>query len=435
MKQLAKPCRTPPSTSKGMCAGALWLATASRWPVRGLPLLFLWAFPKATLDTHGPRPQTLLGSRQACPGLSVAVRSLPLLFTHGPRPQTFLQAAAWPTKLLLWASEGNAASLWPVRSLPLLFTHGPRPQTFLQAAAWPTKLFLWASEGNVRHPRARPSNAPRQLAGLPRPLCGLSFYGLPKATWPLCGVSEACLFSSPTGPARKRFCRPQLGPQSFFYGLPKATLDTHGPAPASLWPVRSLSEACLFSSPTGPARKRFCRPQLGPQSFFYGLPKATRHPQARPSNAPRQPAGLPRPLCGLSEASLFSSPTGPARKRFCWPTKLLLWASEGNAASLWPVRSLPLLFTHGPRPQTFLQAAAWPTKLFLWASEGNVRHPRARPSNAPRQPAGLPRPLCGLSEACPKLASSLHPRAPPANVSAGGSLAHKAFSVGFRRQR
>ena len=300
MKQLAKPCRTLPSTSKGMCAGALWLAAASRWPVRGLPLLFLWAFPKATLDTHGPRPQTLLGSRQACPGLSVAVRSLPLLFTHGPRPQTFLQAAAWPTKLLLWASEGNAASLWPVRSLPLLFTHGPRPQTFLQAAAWPTKLFLWASEGNVRHPRARPSNAPRRSLPL---------------------------------------------------------LFTHGPRP---------------------------------QTFLQAA---------------------------------------------AWPTKLLLWASEGNAASLWPVRSLPLLFTHGPRPQTFLQAAAWPTKLFLWASEGNVRHPRARPSNAPRQRAGLPRPLCGLSEACPKLASSLHPRAPPANVSAGRSLAHKAFSMGFRRQR
>ena len=213
------------------------------------------------------RPQTPLGSWQACL-VSWPVPGLPLLFTHGPRPQTFLQAAAWPTKLPLWAFEGNAASLWPVRSLPLLFTHGPRPQTFLQAAAWPTKLFLWASEGNVRHPRAPPSNASRQPAGLPRPLCGLS---------------EACLFSSPTGPARKRFCRPQLGPQSFFYGLPKATLDTHR-----------------------------------------------------------------------------------------------------------------------PRPQRFLGS----------------------------------RQACpGLSVACPKPASSLHPRAPPANVSAGRSLAHKAFSMGFRRQR
>ena len=280
---------------------------------------------------------------------------------------------------------------------PASFLHPrARPQTFLQAAAWPTKLFLWASEGNVRHPRATPSKASRQPAGLPRPLCG-------------------------------------------------------------------LSEACLFSSPTGPARKRFCRLQLGPQSFFYGLPKATT-----------------RPLCGLSEACLFSSPTGPARKRFSA-------AGRPAPASLWPVRSLPLLFTHGLRPQTFLQAAAWPTKLFLWASEGNVRHPRAPPSKASRQPAGLLRPLCGLSEAClfssptgparkrfcrpqlgpqsffyglpkatldtrgprpqtllgsqqacpglsvacPKPASSLHPRGPPTNVSAGRSLAHKASSKLF----
>ena len=371
-----------------MCAGALWLAAASRWPVRGLPLLFLWAFPKATLDTHGPRPQTLLGSRQACPGLSVAVRSLPLLFTHGPRPQTFLQAAAWPTKLLLWASEGNAASLWPVRSLPLLFTHGPRPQTFLQAAAWPTKLFLWASEGNVRHPRARPSNAPRQPAGLPRPLCGLS---------------EACLFSSPTGPARKRFCRPQLGPQSFFYGLPKATLDTHGPRPQRL---RGLSEACLFSSPTGPARKRFCKPQLGHKASSMGFrrqrglsvacpkPASSLHPRAPPANVSagrslahkassmgfRRQRGLsvacPKPASSLhprappANVSAGSSLAHKASSMGFRRQRGLSVACPKPASSL----------HHGPRPQTFLQAAAWPTKLFLWASEGNVRHPRAPPS-------------------------------------------------------
>ena len=252
------------------------------------------------------------------------------------RPQTFLQAAAWPRKLFLWASEGNvrhprasaagrpaAASLWPVRSLPLLFAHGPRPQTFLQAAAWPRKLFLWASEGNVRHPRAPPSKPPRQPGGLPRPLCGLS---------------EACLFSSPTGPARKRSCRPQLGPESFFYGLPKATLDTHGPRPQTLLgsrqACRGLSVACPKLA-SGPGRKRSCRPQLSPESFFYGLPKAT-------------------------------------------------------------------LDTHGPRPQTLLGS----------------------------------RQACrGLSVACPKPASSLRPRAPPANVPAGRSLAQKAFSMGFRRQR
>ena len=99
----------------------------------------------------------------------------------------------------------------------------------------------------VRHPRAPPSKASRQPAGLPRPLCGLS---------------EACLFSSPTGPARKRFCRPQLGPQSFFYGLPKATLDTHGPRPQRLLGGRQacpgLSVACPKPAsslhPRAPAR-------------------------------------------------------------------------------------------------------------------------------------------------------------------------------------
>ena len=192
MKQLAKPCRTLPSTSKGMCAGALWLAAASRWPVRGLPLLLLWAFPKATLDTHGPRPQTLLGSRQACRGLSVAC----------PKPASSLRPRAPPANV-------------------------PAGRNLAQQA------FLWASEGDVRHPRGPPSNPPRQPAGLPRPLCGLS---------------EACLFSSPTGPARKRSCRPQLSPESFFYGLPKATLDTHGARPQTLLgsrqACRGLSVAC-----------------------------------------------------------------------------------------------------------------------------------------------------------------------------------------------
>ena len=359
--------KQPPPPSKPYCVG-ITPALAKQRPQLGSESFFS-GLPKATLDTHGPRPQTSL------------------------------QAAAWPRKLFLWASEGDVrhpraphsnAPRQPAglpRPLCGLSEAGPRPQTFLQAAAWPRKLFLWASEGDVRHPRAPPSNAPRQPAGLPRPLCGLS---------------EACLFSSPTGPGRKRSCRPQLSPESFFYGLPKATLDTHGPA-------------------------------------------------LKGSSAAGRPA----------------------------------------AASLWPVRSLPLLFAHGPRPQTFLQAAAWPRKLFLRTSEGDVRHPRAPPSNAPRQPAGLPRPslwpvrslpllfahgpgrkrscrpqlgpesffyglpkatldthgprpqtllgsrqACrGLSVACPKPASSLRPRAPAANVPAGRSLAQKAFSMGFRRRR
>ena len=167
MKQLAKPSRTLPSTSKGLseASPAGRPAAASLWPVRGLPPL---------------------------------------------------SAAGRPV----------AASLWPVRSLP--------------------PLFLWASEGDVRH-FGPPSNPPRQLAGLLRPLCGLS----------CCGLSVAC---------------PR--PASSAAGRPVA---------ASLWPVRSLPPLFLWAS-EGDVR------HFGP-----------------PSNPPRQRAGLLRPLCGLSEACLLSS--------------------------------------------------------------------------------------------------------------------------------
>ena len=257
------------------------------------------------------------------PSLTPAFKAL-LRRHHSCTGQT--KAAAWLRKLFLWASEGDvrqptgpilkrssaagrpaAASLWPVRSLPLLFAHGPRPQTFLQAAAWPRKLFLWASEGDVRDPRAPPSNPPRQPAGLPRPLCGLS---------------EACPFSSPTGPARKRSCRPQLGPESLFYG-PASSLRPRA-LPANVPAGRSL------------AQKAFSEGDV-------------RDPRAPPSNPPRLPAGLPRPLCGLSEACPFSSPTGPARKRSC-------------------------------RPQL------GPESFFYGLPTGDVRDPRAPPSNPPRRP-------------------------------------------------
>ena len=268
----------------------------------------------------------------------------------------------------------------------------PKPASSLRPRAPPAnvpagrslaqKAFLWASEGNVRHPRAPPSNPPRQPAGLPRPLCGLS---------------EACLFSSPTGPGRKRSCRPQLSPESFFYGLPKATLDTHGPRPQTLLgsrqACRGLSVACPKPAsslrPRAPPANVPAGRSLAQKAFsmvFYGLPKAT-HPRAPPSNPPRQPAGLPRPLCGLSEACLFSSPTGPARKRSCRP--------QLGPESFFYGLPKATLDTHGPRPQA----------------------------------------CRGLSVACPKPASSLRPRAPPANVPAGRSLAQKAFSMGFRRQR
>ena len=174
--------------------------------------------------------------------------------------------------------------------------------------------------------------------------------------------------------ARKRSCRPQLGAESFFYGLPKATLDTHGPRPQTLLGSRQACRGLSVASP---------KPEGN-----------VRHPRAQPSNPPRQPAGLPRPLCGLSEACLFSSPTGPGRKRSCRP--------QLSPESFFYGLPKATLDTHGARPQTLLGS----------------------------------RQACrGLSVACPKPASSLRPRAPPANVPAGRSLAQKAFSMGFRRQR
>ena len=193
----------------------------------------------------------------------------------------------------------------------------PKP---LSAAGRPASLFLWASESNVRH-CGPPPNPSRQLAGLPL------------------GSRQACC-----GPQR-----PQLGSESFFSGLPKATLETHGPRPQTLLgsrqACRGLSVACPKPAPSlrpGPARKRSCRPQLGPESFFYGLPKAT-------------------------------------------------------------------LETHGPRPQTPL--GSWQACLSLLMVFRERRWACGRPPNPSRQLAGLPlgsrQACCGLSVACPKPASSL----------------------------
>ena len=128
-------------------------------------------------------------------------------------------------------------------------------------------------------------------------------------------------------------------------------------------------------------------------------------------------AGLLRPLCGLSEACLLSS--------YGLPKATL---GRPLAASLWPVRSLP--------------------PLFLWASEGNVRH-FGPASKASRQPAGLLRPLCGLSEACllssyglPKATLGILDRQKPLGsrqASCGLSVAcpkpASSLLMGFRRQR
>ena len=185
--------------------------------------------------------------------------------------------------------------------------------------------------------------------------------------------------------------------EAFWTGF-KSLSAAGRPLAASLWPVRSLPPLFLWAS-EGNVR------HFGPAS-----------------KASRQPAGLLRPLCGLSEACLLSSYGLPkatlgilARlqtlpraspqpcpllgrlpkatfRHFGPPSK----AFRPLAASLWPVRS----FSAAGRP---LAASLWPVRslppLFLWASEGNVRH-FGPASKASRQPAGLLRPLCGLSEAC-----------------------------------
>ena len=257
-----------------------------------------------------------------------------------------------------------------------LETHGPPPNPsrqlaglppFLQAAAWPRKLFLWASEGNVRDPRARPQT--------------------PLGSW------QACL----------RSCRPQLGPASFFYGLPKATLETHGPRPKPLSAAgRRASSLGLSQATKAPA----CHVKQPPppsaawprKLFLWASEGNVRDPRAPPPNPSRQLAGLP-----------------PFLQAAAWPRKLFLWASEGNVRDPRAPPPSPSRQLAGLPP--FLQAAAWPSQLFLWASEGNVRDPRA---------------LLRRHHSCTgqtKAAAWLR------KLFLCRSLAQKAFSMGFRRQR
>ena len=168
---------------------------ASLWPVRSLPPLFLWA-SEGDVRHFGPpsnpRVKQLAKPSRTLPSTSKGLSEA----SPAGRPAA---ASLWPVRVrtglppLSAAGRPVAASLWPVQSLP--------------------PLFLWASdsEGDVRH-FGPPSNPARQLAGLLRPLCGLSeacllsSYGLPKATLSIldrlqtllgsrqacCGLSVAC---------------------------------------------------------------------------------------------------------------------------------------------------------------------------------------------------------------------------------------------------
>ena len=138
--------------------------------------------------------------------------------------------------------------------------------------------------------------------------------------------------------------------------------------------------------------------------------------------------------CGLSvacpkPASSLLMGFRRQREAFWAGFKSLSAAGRPLAASLWPVRSLP--------------------PLFLWASEGNVRH-FGPASKASRQPAGLLRPLCGLSEACllssyglPKatlgildrLQKPLGSRQASCGLSVACPKPASSLLMGFRRQR
>ena len=198
VKQLAKPSRTLPSTSKALseaspagrpAAASLWpvrglppLSAAGRpvaaslWPVRSLPPLFLWASEGCLLSSYG-----------------LAKATLGIL----DRLQTLLGSSA--------AGRPVAASLWPVRSLP--------------------PLFLWASEGDVRH-FGPPSNPPRQLAGLP-----------PLFLW--ASEGDVRHFGPPSNPRVKQLAKPSRTRPSTSKGLSEAS-PAGRPAAASLWPVRGL---------------------------------------------------------------------------------------------------------------------------------------------------------------------------------------------------
>ena len=242
---------------------------------------------------------------------------------------------------------------------------------------------------------------------------------------PLCGLSEACLLSSyglpkaTLGILARLQTLPRASPQPCpRYGLPKATLgilarlQTLPRASPQPCPLLGSWQACLFSS--------------------YGLPKATLGILARLQTLPRT-SPQPCALLGRLPKTTFKH-FGPPSKAFrplaasLWPVRSFSAAGRPLAASLWPVRSLP--------------------PLFLWASEGNVRH-FGPASKASRQPAGLLRPLCGLS-ACllssyglakatlgilDRLQKPLGSRQASCGLSVACPKPASSLLMGFRRQR
>ena len=232
-------------------------------------------------------------------------------------------------------------------------------------------------------------------------------------------------------------CPKLLGSRQASCGLsvacpkPKSLSAAGRPLAASLWPVRSLPPLFLWASEGnvrhfGPASKAsrqpagLLRPLCGLSEACllssYGLPKATLGILARLQTLPRA-SPQPCPLLGSWQACLFSSYGLPKAT-----LGILARLQTLPRASPQPCPLLGRLpkatFRHfGPPSKAFrplaaslcsaagrpLAASLWPVRslppLFLWASEGNVRH-FGPASKASRQPAGLLRPLCGLCQAC-----------------------------------
>ena len=215
---------------------------------------------------------------------------------------------------------------------------------------------------------------------------------LPRASpqpCPLLGSWQACLFSSyglpkaTLGILARLQTLPRASPQPcpLLGRLPKATFRHFGPPSkafrpfaASLWPVRSFSAAGRpLAASLWPVRSL-------PPLFLWASEGNVRH-FGPASKASRQPAGLLRPLCGLSEACLLSSYGLP---------KATLGTLDRLQKPLGSRQASCGLSVACPKPAS---------SLLMGFRRQRYRH-FGPASKASRQPAGLLRPLCGLSEAC-----------------------------------
>ena len=191
------------------------------------------------------------------------------------------------------------------------------------------------------------------------------------------GLSEA----SPAGRPVAASLWPVRSLPPLFLWASKATFRHFGPPSkafrplaASLWPVRSFSAAGRpLAASLWPVRSL-------PPLFLWASKGNVRH-FGPASKASRQPAGLLRPLCGLSEACLLSSYGLP---------KATLGILDRLQKPLGSRQASCGLSVACPKPAS---------SLLMGFRRQRYRH-FGPASKASRQPAGLLRPLCGLSEAC-----------------------------------